>query len=405
MSEKQYFRNIDAGDSSLEGRSSNGITAKTDGAVLVYTGVKQNISEQSSTGDNIDINGTNSTVMAIIPADKTLEFPEGNNNKETVQPASDNNKLTKVKVKTKFDSEKIANMGKVDETIPLHLSALLDLTSYTEGTAGSGQNGYDVMFGFYIIKGWTPDTTQKHPNICRPFGSKGKCSTAAGRYQFLYGTWVGLMGANTPFNKKNQDLGGVKLALERTTDKIALEAYNIALTGVTNVNDNEPFLKILGSGKKNFAGGWASIPDRNGVYQYDEQNGKYTPQTVYDLYLTILQAYKKFPQQVPVPLQTTQQVPIIPPVESLPTIEQSEPQASPVEEETTSEEDFMFLSETGVELKPVEIIKGGRDGSEVLSSSDETLLKEIENDLKNNPESVEKLKKDVKKILENNGTN
>ena len=39
---KQFFRDIQPGDVSIEGRQSNGITAKSDGSVILYSGVKDN---------------------------------------------------------------------------------------------------------------------------------------------------------------------------------------------------------------------------------------------------------------------------------------------------------------------------------------------------------------------------
>lgn len=361
MSEKQYFRDIEEGDAVFEGRSSNGITTKTDGSVLVYTGANS----QNSKG-TVNIDGNNSTIMAIITADKSIDFPEGNNNKETKSSSPDPNKITQTNVKTKFDGKLISNMGKIDYAVPLHISLLLDMVSYTEGTAGHGQNGYDIMFGYHVIKGWTPDTNQLHPNICWPFG-KGNCSTAAGRYQFLYSTWVGTMGANTSFSKKNQDLGGIKLVLKRTTNDIALKSYNIAQSGVTDVSKNDSFLKILGTGKSNFAGEWASIPDRTGKYQYAGQSGKLTPQTIYDLYLTILQAYNKSTQQQATQQQATQQQ-VVQQQVAEPTniktdnnatvIQESEPSSpAPLIIEGVDNEDFLFLSETGIELDPVQIFE------------------------------------------------
>ena len=39
---KQFFRDVNPGDVSIEGRQSNGITAKSDGSVILYSGVKDN---------------------------------------------------------------------------------------------------------------------------------------------------------------------------------------------------------------------------------------------------------------------------------------------------------------------------------------------------------------------------
>jgi muramidase (phage lysozyme) len=80
--------------------------------------------------------------------------------------------------------------------------ALLDLIGYTEGTAGHGEDGYNVTFAYHYF-----DDCNHHPDldIC----SGGYCSTAAGRYQFLYTTWTGLHLPN--FRPENQTLGAMKL--------------------------------------------------------------------------------------------------------------------------------------------------------------------------------------------------
>ena len=40
------------------------------------------------------------------------------------------------------------------ETIPRHYKAMLDTLAYTEGTLGVSNNGYDLLYGNYIINGW-----------------------------------------------------------------------------------------------------------------------------------------------------------------------------------------------------------------------------------------------------------
>jgi muramidase (phage lysozyme) len=60
--------------------------------------------------------------------------------------------------------------------------AFHDLVAYAEGTAGRSKDGYDVAFGYRIMR-----TCASHPNQCTNYG--GTCSTASGRYQFLTTTW------------------------------------------------------------------------------------------------------------------------------------------------------------------------------------------------------------------------
>jgi len=97
--------------------------------------------------------------------------------------------------------------------------ALLDVIAFTEGTAGVGQNGYDVVVSFKQIADWNPNYTFGHADS--NWYQKSANSTAAGRYQFLGSTWKSvskklLDSSNAPFNKKNQDLFGAYLIYKRT---------------------------------------------------------------------------------------------------------------------------------------------------------------------------------------------
>lgn len=88
---------------------------------------------------------------------------------------------------------------------PLH-KAMLDTIAYTEGTRGRGQDGYDVIFSYQYFS-----DCSRHPN--RTVCSGAYCSTAAGRYQFLTGTWRSL-GLAT-FHPENQERGGMRLIARR----------------------------------------------------------------------------------------------------------------------------------------------------------------------------------------------
>jgi muramidase (phage lysozyme) len=90
--------------------------------------------------------------------------------------------------------------------------AFLDLISYCEGTYGQSQNGYDVLYSenpneLRLIEGWTEDTTIVHGNEkWKVYIGNNLYTTAAGRYQFLGSTWIGINNnVNAPINKKNQD--------------------------------------------------------------------------------------------------------------------------------------------------------------------------------------------------------
>ena len=88
----------------------------------------------------------------------------------------------------------------------------LDLISYTEGTQG---NGYHTAFG-----GGRLSSLNDHPRYSKSFrqtdGKMNKTS-AAGRYQFLKGTWdnVARQYGLRDFSPQNQDLGAVALLFGR----------------------------------------------------------------------------------------------------------------------------------------------------------------------------------------------
>lgn len=97
--------------------------------------------------------------------------------------------------------------------------AMLDVLGFTEGT---GDNYGRVVYGTVLRAPYNPDLVgrrnvtvtdfSRHPNILvrvRP----GLNSTAAGRYQFLKGTWDGL--GMRDFSPRSQDIAAVKLMQRR----------------------------------------------------------------------------------------------------------------------------------------------------------------------------------------------
>ena len=139
--------------------------------------------------------------------------------------------------------------------------ALLDMIAYSEGTLGVSNNGYDVVVGSKrVINGWTKDTTIIHGG--QNWYDKQTNSTAAGRYQFLYPTWIGNKKNNLPMTKENQDKRGIELIngrignLDKTTiinrqvfnkclNKLALEWASIPLT--SNITDSEGKIHYAGN--------------------------------------------------------------------------------------------------------------------------------------------------------------
>lgn len=88
--------------------------------------------------------------------------------------------------------------------------AFLDMIAFAEGTAGHGDDGYNVLFGYGQF-----DSYADHPRIYVPFGSTS--SSAAGRYQILARTWDGLRAklGLPDFSPASQDAAALELIRER----------------------------------------------------------------------------------------------------------------------------------------------------------------------------------------------
>jgi muramidase (phage lysozyme) len=168
--------------------------------------------------------------------------------------------------------------------------ALLDTLAYCEGTIGVSNNGYDVVAGKRrIIAGWTKDTKIVHGGT--DWLDNQTKSTAAGRYQFIYDTWVGRKKINLPMTKENQDKKG-------------LELINGSLRDIdkTKLTDKTVFYKALNKLCKI----WASIPvtsditDKDGnihkagksYYASDNINkSQYSADEIYQIYKLALDEY------------------------------------------------------------------------------------------------------------------
>lgn len=94
-----------------------------------------------------------------------------------------------------------------------NVAAFLMMIRKCEGTAGP--DGYRTLFGGDLF-----DDFAQHPNITKQFrwndGTVGY-TTAAGAYQFLYRTWIGLaQKLHLPdFGPDSQDRGAIELISER----------------------------------------------------------------------------------------------------------------------------------------------------------------------------------------------
>lgn len=89
-----------------------------------------------------------------------------------------------------------------------NLSAFLLMLQYSEGTIGP--NAYRMLYG-----GGVTNSYEQHPNT--KVTKYGITSTAAGAYQFLYKTWVGLqqeLGLQD-FSPKSQNRAAIQLLKRR----------------------------------------------------------------------------------------------------------------------------------------------------------------------------------------------
>ncbi|TXG79408.1 MAG: hypothetical protein E6R13_09830 [Spirochaetes bacterium] len=153
--------------------------------------------------------------------------------------------------------------------------AILDAIAYAEGTLGVSNNGYDVCVDFYIINGWTEDTKIVHGGDAWYNASTN--STAAGRYQFLYGTWIGNNKVNKPMTKANQDAKGLELVNKK------IGSMDKTKFATNRASFNSAMAKLGGT--------WSSIPvDGNRLSHY----GGNTPKSGDQIYAIYKEALAKY---------------------------------------------------------------------------------------------------------------
>ena len=159
---------------------------------------------------------------------------------------------------------------------------MLDIIAKAEGV----KHGYNTMFGNQRI-----NSLQSHPNIRKSFvqtDGKSNVTTAAGRYQFLKGTWDGVAQQYglKDFSPQNQDIAA-----------LALMAQNGSLPYVLK-GDFQTAVKKSG-------GTWASLPSSPyaqpkrswselGLKGGNTSQNEYQPQ-----YLSAKDEARLFPQQKP----------------------------------------------------------------------------------------------------------
>jgi muramidase (phage lysozyme) len=111
-----------------------------------------------------------------------------------------------------------------------NLKAFLDMLAVSEGTAGKGDNGYNVLYGGGLFSGYAD-----HPRKFLSFPINGKMvtSSAAGRYQILakfydhYKVQLGL----PDFSPASQDAIAIQLIREcKALDDINAGNISAAIT-------------------------------------------------------------------------------------------------------------------------------------------------------------------------------
>ena len=97
-------------------------------------------------------------------------------------------------------------------TLNRNVAAFLDMIAVSEGTAGHGDDGYNVIVGYTYFHDY-----RRHPKIKVRLGH-GLVSSAAGRYQFLGRTWDGLQSTlKLPdFSPASQDQAARELIRRRS---------------------------------------------------------------------------------------------------------------------------------------------------------------------------------------------
>lgn len=224
------------------------------------------------------------------PEEVKVEFPENlpEQNYTYIGPST----MQDFKVKPISINQFDQYVGFVDPAVPIYYAALLDVISFTEGTIGIGQNGYDIIVGVgsnnnLKITNWNPFYTGGHPmaNGYRKFqGQDGNIytviSTASGRYQFIAKTWNN----SGAFNKRNQDIKGYNLVKNRLSD------YQQKYLN-TLLKDKDGSVKIWDA----LAPEWASIPYslKSGGSYYDGQRARVNAITCNDLYFRALRKYEQ----------------------------------------------------------------------------------------------------------------
>ncbi len=100
-----------------------------------------------------------------------------------------------------------------------HLRALMRTISASES---------NVMRPYHVLHGGdSVGTLERHPNRCEAIGqgpNRGNCSTAAGRYQLLFGTWIELAARYHP-DRTDDALDAVGLSFSALDQDLVVHAW------------------------------------------------------------------------------------------------------------------------------------------------------------------------------------
>lgn len=133
----------------------------------------------------------------------------------------------------KADSFTISPRCSPDSTLSLSACALLGTIAFAEGTHAH----YNYTFAYRTFSSY-----RDHPRIRVCAGDY--CSTAAGRYQILSGTWSGIRSGLSDFSPPNQDQAALRLIRGR---------------GVTNIDGIDTYDEFAAAIRK-LNREWASLP-------------------------------------------------------------------------------------------------------------------------------------------------
>lgn len=206
----------DVGDEETSSETASGVTGVVEaGTVLKVTATALNLRQGPSTDTAIlDVldNGDLVTVAADSGGNGWIKVKSGNDTgwvsaKYVVVQSSGGG----------GGSNETCHPDRADGAVNDFQKALHDSIAWAEGTKDHAKDGYNVMFSFKLF-----NSCQKHPNQCLAFGNT--CSTAAGRYQFLNGTWNSVKAAKSlpNFEPESQEKGAQYLV--KTVRKVTVPA-------------------------------------------------------------------------------------------------------------------------------------------------------------------------------------